>query len=99
MLKYCLISRVRLCPCHNTLTELNDFLRALLGLLTTGRLSHQIVAAAMCLKCSKRLVVSTPLFVFQCEECEVWPLHVPGRLRTLKKSSGSLCDIFKGVRV
>lgn len=33
VLKYRLMSRVRLCPCHNTLTALNDFLWALLGLL------------------------------------------------------------------
>ena len=47
VLKYCLMSRARLCPCHNILTELNDFLWALLGLLTTGWLSRQIVGAGM----------------------------------------------------
>lgn len=82
------------------LTELNYILWALLELLTAiGWLSCEIVAAGMCLKCLERLAVSTPVFVSQCEECEVWPLHVPRRLRTLAESSGCLCDICKGARV
>lgn len=63
VLKYCLTSRVRLCPCHNTPTKLNNFLWVLLGLLTTGWLLCPIAAAGMCLKSPRGLAVSTLLFV------------------------------------
>lgn len=50
VLKYRLMSYVSFCPCHNTLTKLNDFLWTLLGTLTSGRLLCHIATAEQALK-------------------------------------------------